>query len=160
MDWIRHFEKHTRARTVGGYRLLVLDSHESHHSNEFEEYCKENNIITLCMPPHSSHLLQPLDVGCFGPLKKAYGRQIENTIRAHILHITKDDFFPASYAAPTIPYGGTRERLDELAAAVHSEHCCVSAGRRAHPGLCIPGHGGGDTLPGQIPGQCGPVATL
>ena len=24
------------------------------------------------MPPHSSHLLQPLDVGCFAPLKHAY----------------------------------------------------------------------------------------
>jgi hypothetical protein len=95
IDWIQHFEKHTRSRTIGGYRLLILDGHESHHSDEFEEYCKENNIITLCMPPHSSHLLQPLDVGCFGPLKKAYGRQIENMMQAQITHITKDDFFPA-----------------------------------------------------------------
>jgi hypothetical protein len=74
---------------------LILDGHESHHSDEFEEYCKENNIITLCMPPHSSHLLQPLDVGCFSPLKKAYGRHIEDMMRAQITHITKDDFFPA-----------------------------------------------------------------
>jgi hypothetical protein len=95
MDWIRHFEKHTRPQTVGGYRLLILDGHESHHSDEFEEYCKENNIVTLCMPPHSSHILQPLDVGCFSPLKKAYGRQIEDMMLAHITHITKDDFFPA-----------------------------------------------------------------
>jgi hypothetical protein len=99
MDWIQHFDKHTKARTVGGYRLLVLDGHESHHSDEFEEYCKDNNIITLCMPPHSSHLLQPLDVGIFGPLKKAYGRQIEDMMQAYIFHITKDDFFPAFYAA-------------------------------------------------------------
>lgn len=95
IDWIQHFEKHTRSRTIGGYRLLILDGHESHHSDEFEEYCQENNIITICMPPHSSHLLQPLDVGCFGPLKKAYGRQIENMMQAQITHITKDDFFPA-----------------------------------------------------------------
>jgi hypothetical protein len=99
MDWIQHFDKHTRPRTIGGYRLLILDGHESHHSDEFEEYCKENNIITLCMPPHSSHILQPLDVGCFSPLKKAYGRQIEDMMRAHITHITKDDFFPAFHAA-------------------------------------------------------------
>ena len=99
MDWIRHFDKHTRARTMGGYRLLILDGHESHHSDEFEEYCKGNNIITLCMPPHSSHILQPLDIGCFSPLKKAYGRQIEDMMRAHITHITKDDFFPAFYNA-------------------------------------------------------------
>jgi hypothetical protein len=95
MDWIQHFEKHTKARTIGGYRLLILDGHESHHSDKFEEYCKEHNIVTLCMPAHSSHILQPLDVGCFGPLKKAYGRQIEDMMRAHIIHITKDDFLPA-----------------------------------------------------------------
>jgi hypothetical protein len=52
------------------------------------------------MSPHTFNLLQPLDIGCFGPLKKAYGRQIENMMRAHILHIgTKDDFFPAFHAA-------------------------------------------------------------
>ena len=51
------------------------------------------------MPPHSSHILQPLDVGCFGPLKKSYGRQIEHLMRAHITHITKEDFFPAFQAA-------------------------------------------------------------
>jgi hypothetical protein len=99
MDWIRHFEKHTKARTIGGYRLLILDGHESHHSVEFELYCQEHNIVTLCMPPHSSHILQPLDVGCFSPLKKAYSRQIEDMMAAHIIHITKDDFFPAFHAA-------------------------------------------------------------
>jgi hypothetical protein len=98
MDWIRHFEKYIKARTIGGFRLLILDGHESHHSDEFKEYCKEHNIVTLYIPPHSSHILQPLDVGCFSPLKKAYGRQIEDIIRSHIFHISKDDFFPAFHA--------------------------------------------------------------
>ncbi|KAJ3552712.1 hypothetical protein NPX13_g11049 [Xylaria arbuscula] len=98
-EWIQHFDKHTKGRSVGVYRLLILDGHESHHSTEFELYCKDNKIITLCMPPHSSHLLQPLDVGCFGPLKQAYSRQIEDMMRKHITHITKVDFFPAFYTA-------------------------------------------------------------
>ena len=51
------------------------------------------------MPAHSSHILQPLDVGCFSPLKRAYGQQIEDMMWAHMSHITKDDFFPAFYAA-------------------------------------------------------------
>lgn len=102
MDWIRHFDQHTKSRTVGVYRLLILDGHESHHSNEFEEYCKENNISTLCMPPHSSHILQPLDVGCFSPLKRAYGQQIEEVMRIHITHMTKGDCFPAFRTALTI----------------------------------------------------------
>jgi len=46
------------------------------------------------MPPHSSHLLQPLDVGCFAPLKKAYGRQAEDLMRNRITHITKLEFLP------------------------------------------------------------------
>ena len=51
------------------------------------------------MPPHSSHLLQPLDVGCFAPLKKAYGRQAELLIRQGINHITKIEFLPCFKAA-------------------------------------------------------------
>jgi hypothetical protein len=95
LEWIQHFNKCTISRTKSSHRLLILDGHESHHSTEFELYCKEHKIVTLCMPPHSSHLLQPLDVGCFGPLKKAYGRQIENLIRAHITHVTKVEFLSA-----------------------------------------------------------------
>jgi DDE superfamily endonuclease len=95
LDWIKHFDYHTAPRTKGTYRLLILDGHESHHSTEFELYCQMHNIITLCMPPHSSHLLQPLDVGCFGPLKQAYGRQIEDLMRAHINHVSKLEFLCA-----------------------------------------------------------------
>ena len=99
VEWIQHFEKHTKARSSGAYRLLIMDGHESHHSTGFELFCKEHNIITLCMPAHSSHILQPLDVGCFGPLKRAYGREIEGLMRANITHISKADFLPAFFAS-------------------------------------------------------------
>jgi hypothetical protein len=99
LEWLKHFDKHTTARTKGPYRMLVLDGHESHESAEFQEYCKAHNIITLCLPPHSSHLTQPLDVGCFSVLKRAYSRQIETFIKAHINHITKVEFFLAFIAA-------------------------------------------------------------
>ena len=49
----------------------------------------------FCMPVHSFHLLQLLNVSCFSPMKKAYGAEIKHLIRAHITHITKKDFFPA-----------------------------------------------------------------
>ena len=51
------------------------------------------------MPPHSSHLLQPLDIGYFNLLKQAYGREIEHLIRCSITHVSKTEFFPAFYAA-------------------------------------------------------------
>ena len=99
VEWLKHFNAHTKARVVGARRLLILDGHESHHSLEFQELCKEYNIYTLCMPPHSSHLLQPLNVGCFSPLKRAYSREVESLIRHHINHITKLEFLPAFKAA-------------------------------------------------------------
>jgi hypothetical protein len=51
------------------------------------------------MPPHSSHLLQPLDVGCFAVLKQLYGRQIEGLMRNGVNHIDKQDFLEAYYSA-------------------------------------------------------------
>jgi hypothetical protein len=95
VEFIRYFEKHTRGRKQGTYRLLVLNGHESHHSADFEAVCKEHNIITLCMPPHSSHLLQPLDIALFGPLKRAYGKQVENMMRTSLTRVFKENFIPA-----------------------------------------------------------------
>ncbi|KAG6978126.1 hypothetical protein FocnCong_v021601 [Fusarium oxysporum f. sp. conglutinans] len=99
LEWLKHFDRSTAKRSNSRYRLLILDGHESHHSADFERYCQDNKIITLCMPAHASHLLQPLDVGCFAVLKKAYGREIEHLIRCSITHISKTEFFPAFYAA-------------------------------------------------------------
>jgi hypothetical protein len=98
-EWLKHFDQHTINRSVGTYRLLILDGHESHQSTEFREYCKEKKIIPLYLPPHSSHLLQPLDLACFGPLKQAYGREIERLIRRSVTHVTKTEFLPAFYTA-------------------------------------------------------------
>jgi hypothetical protein len=53
------------------------------------------------MPAHSSHLLQPLDVGCFAPLKRAYGRLVENKMRLGFNHIDKLDFLEVYPSART-----------------------------------------------------------
>jgi hypothetical protein len=92
LDWIKYFDSYTAPRTKGVYRMLILDGHESYYSADFETYCQEHKIITVCMPPHSSHLLQLLDVGCFGLLKQLYGREIEKLMRMHITHISKLEF--------------------------------------------------------------------
>jgi transposase len=98
VEWLKHFNAHTKTRVVSARRLLVLNGHKSHHSLKFKELCKENNIYTLYIPPHSSHLLQPLNVSCL-PLKRAYSRKVEALIRHHINHITKLEFLPAFKAA-------------------------------------------------------------
>jgi hypothetical protein len=34
-------------------------------------------ILILILPPHSTHRLQPLDVGLFSPLLKAYTKRLD-----------------------------------------------------------------------------------
>jgi hypothetical protein len=80
---------------VGGYRLLILDGHKSHLSQEFKDYCLEHKILTLCMPPYSSHILQPLNVVCFSPLKRKYSQRVRDLARKRVFHINKEGFLPA-----------------------------------------------------------------
>ena len=92
LQWLQFFIKHTEGKTVGAKRLLILDNHGSHTTPQFRQLAKDNNILLLFMPPHSSHILQPLDVGCFGPLKRAHSRQNEHLIRSSVFHVSKEDF--------------------------------------------------------------------
>ena len=95
LHWLKTvFDRYTKDRTIGRYRLLILDGHNSHATPEFDQYCIDQSIIVLCMPPHSSHLLQPLDVGCFSVLKQSYGRYIERLINRGVNHIDKLEFLP------------------------------------------------------------------
>ena len=75
--------------------MLIFDGHESHNLADFQDLCKEKNIVALYMPPHLLHLLQPLDMGCFLLLKRAYGAEVNALIRVHIHHINKLSFLPA-----------------------------------------------------------------
>jgi hypothetical protein len=78
LEWLKtHFISNINSRTRGKYRMLILDGYGSHLTAEFDHICTENNIILVCMPLYSLHLLQPLDVGCFAVLKRYYGQHVE-----------------------------------------------------------------------------------
>jgi len=57
-------------------RMLVIDGHGSHLSVEFSWMCKAYNVEMVFLPPHASHILQPLDLACFSPLKTHYRSQV------------------------------------------------------------------------------------
>ncbi|KIM93867.1 hypothetical protein OIDMADRAFT_137030, partial [Oidiodendron maius Zn] len=65
--------------------------HASHVMAEFDQYARQNSIIMLCIPPHSSHILHPLDVSCFAVLKRLYRQDIEAQMQVGINYINKDD---------------------------------------------------------------------
>jgi hypothetical protein len=90
--WLHHFDKHTKECTTGRYCLLILGGHGTHSTAEFDQYCLDHSIIVLYMPPHLSHLLQPLDVGCFSVLKQLYGCLVEQKMSLGVNHIEKQEF--------------------------------------------------------------------
>ena len=52
--------------------LLILDNHSTHVTLEAVEFARENHIDILTLPSHTSHKMQPLDVGFFSPLKAKF----------------------------------------------------------------------------------------
>ena len=74
--------------------LLIVDGHTSHFSTEFIQQCESNFIELFCIPPHTTHILQPMDVGLFAPLQYHYARGIEEFFRNHDEAINKRNFIP------------------------------------------------------------------
>jgi len=96
--WLREvFEPWTREKANGNPRLLICDGHDSHITSLWVSHCMRNNIIFMVLPPHSSHLTQPLDVGVFGPLKTHMASAIEPTISTEIHRLLKAEWL-AAYA--------------------------------------------------------------
>jgi len=101
LEWLRHFDKHTKDQEGGASRtrLLILDGHRSHITLEFCQYAIDNNIELLCFPSHTTHLLQPLDVGLFGPLQKYYGKAADDHMRDTRAAVVKGTFWKFYSAA-------------------------------------------------------------
>jgi hypothetical protein len=45
--------------------MLIVNGHDSHVTLEAVEFCVQNKILLLCLPPHSTNWLQPCDVSIF-----------------------------------------------------------------------------------------------
>lgn len=81
LSWLKSFDEQTKSQTKGKWRLLITDGHSSHITPEWVDYCEEHSIISFCLPPHTTHILQPLDVGLFQPFKHYHGREVEAAAR-------------------------------------------------------------------------------
>ena len=92
IDWLKHFDKHSRKGQVGAWRMLIMDGYGSHMTYEFFTYAKRNHIELFRLPPHSTHLTQPLDVGCFQPFKHYHSEGIDEMVRLGGADFDKLDF--------------------------------------------------------------------
>lgn len=77
LAWLRRFDQNTRHKS-SRRRLLIVDGHSSHVNWGFVSCADELRILLLILPPHTTHRLQPLDVGLFSPLSQAYSTELQN----------------------------------------------------------------------------------
>ena len=96
MKWLREvFEPSTREKAKGKSRLLIYDGHDTHITDLWIEHSMKNNIIFMILPPHSSHLTQPLDVGVFGPMKTLMASEMEPLVSTELHSVLKAEWLIA-----------------------------------------------------------------
>ena len=62
---------------------------------EFLDYCEKNKIVLFCLPPHATHLLQPLDVVVFQPYKHWHTEAVDVAACTGCVDFNKLEFLEA-----------------------------------------------------------------
>jgi hypothetical protein len=97
LQWLEKiFDRHTKAKAGRGRRLLIVDGHSSHINMRFLDTADRLRILVLILPSHSTHRLQPLDVGVFSALSTAYTNQLNSLQHQSVglVSMTKRLFYP------------------------------------------------------------------
>jgi hypothetical protein len=97
LNWLEKvFNPWTKIKAGRSWRLLIVDGHSSHVNIAFLELAYRLRIIIAIMPLHSTHRLQPLDIGMFGPLSIAYTNQLNQLQHSSLglVSMTKRLFYP------------------------------------------------------------------
>ena len=74
--------------------VLCFDGHHSHISLALIELARANNVHLICFPPHCTHLLQPLDVSVFSPLKSSWKKVLKDHQIASLCSYSNERRFP------------------------------------------------------------------
>ncbi|KAJ8956842.1 hypothetical protein NQ318_014256 [Aromia moschata] len=71
VDILKHFVKFVKCSKEKPV-ILIMDNHESHITIDSLEFSKDNGIVLVTLPPHTSGKLQPLDKTVYKSLKTNY----------------------------------------------------------------------------------------
>ena len=80
-----HFIKYLKKEGLANKKnLLIVDGHKLHLYNlPFYEAMRANGIEVLTIPPHTSHVLQPLDSVPFAQFKKNWEKNLRRYNTTH-----------------------------------------------------------------------------
>ena len=64
--------------------ILFVDGHKTHLTMQLSKYCDENGVVLYLLPPNTTHILQPADVGVFVPMKDMWRKQVHRFQRQNV----------------------------------------------------------------------------
>lgn len=71
IDWFKHvYLPETKPANASDWRLLILDEHDTHVTEEIMVLVHRNRVQLLYLPAHTSYKTQPLDRSVFSALKE------------------------------------------------------------------------------------------
>ena len=93
-EWFRKcfIPQATEHKVSDALILLLYDGHGSHKTAALIELAHEHNIILFCLPPHTTHKLQPLDVGVFGPFARVWLDRCDEYVDEYGDKMPREDF--------------------------------------------------------------------
>lgn len=88
--------------------ILFVDGHVSHLTLSLAQFCKDNQIELIALYPNATHILQPLDVAMFHPLKSKWKKIVDEwRIENGSQKLKRENFAPflkkALDAMPNLP---------------------------------------------------------
>lgn len=63
--------------------IVFMDGHNSHLTYHLSVYCAKYQIILIALPPNCTHVLQPMDVAVFKPVKQEWSSIVHKWRMSH-----------------------------------------------------------------------------
>ena len=134
--------------------LLIVDGHSSRYSIDSIALLAANNIDLLVLPPHTSHCLQPFDVAVASPLKTAFKKHINSSMkRAREMVPGKQDS-PEKLTSEQLRYTLLSSFLTSLSQAATLNNCRAAFSATGiypfNPGEPLSSHFAMSPLPAEV----------
>ncbi|XP_053593752.1 uncharacterized protein LOC128667486 [Microplitis demolitor] len=79
--------------------LLILDGHTTHTNNlDVIDYARDHHVVILCLPPHCTHRLQPLDVSVMKPISSYYEQEVKKWLSEHPGRVVTPEVLPMLFS--------------------------------------------------------------
>ena len=102
------FRNHFLAYAPAARPLLLLrDGHSSHYNPSTIKTAAAQQVILFCLPHHTTHIAQPLDVSAFGVLKQRWDEQCQQYMAKNpgkvVTRFQFSELFSRAWAETMVP---------------------------------------------------------